>query len=145
MSTLTGSVVLFPKGSETSVSLSRDAPGPLPCPSGDIISPFGTFPAPQPGTKRAIRLKAVYFDENAGGQNNVQIVFNMFSGNVVTFDLPQVASGAGASNFHFSNWYQPDTIDNSYANSFARLVSNAPYNHSAGVYSLIIEAHDLPA
>ncbi len=138
-------VVLFPKGNELALSFSRDAPGPLPCPSGDIISPFGCFVPPQPGTQRAIRLKAVYFDENAGGQNQVQVYFNMTSGAVVTFVLQQVASGAGASNFHYSNWYQPDTIDTSYANCFAHFVSNAPYNCSAGIYSLMIEAYDIPA
>lgn len=134
--------VLFPKGNQTDVELSRDSPGPLACPSGDIISPFGSFPPPAAGKQRWIRLKAVYYDENAAGQNHVQVVFNMFSGGPVTFTLPQVASAQGASNFHYSDWYKPP-INDAYAHAFAKFVSSAPYNNHAGVYSLIIEAHDI--
>jgi hypothetical protein len=140
---LVGSKILFPKGDPTAVSLSRDAPGPVPCPGGDIIAPFAFFPPPAPGMKRWFRLKAVYFDENAGGANNVKVIFNMTSGAIVTFTLPQCASAGGASNFHYSDWYQPDVVDGSYATITAFFDSQAPYNNSAGIYSLILEAQDV--
>ena len=144
MITLVDFLLLFPKGNETAIAMSQASPGPFPCPSGDIISPFGMFPAPIPGAKRAYRLKCCYFDENADGNSHVQIGFNMFSGAQVVFDLPRVCSAGGASNYHFSNWYMPDPIDASYAHAFASFVGYAVYNNSAGVYSVIIEAHDLP-
>jgi hypothetical protein len=134
--------VLFPKGTETTVQMSKSSPGPFPCPSGDIISPFGSFPAANPNAERWIRLKGVFYDENAGGENHVQVQFNMTSGQKVIFDFPQVASAQGASNFRFSNWYKPP-IDTSYAHCFVFFVSNAPSNPRAGVYSIIIEAHDI--
>jgi hypothetical protein len=140
--TIVGSQIIFPKGNETVVNLTKQAPGPLPCPSGDIIAPFAAFPAPAPGTSRWYRLKAVYFDENAGGQCNVQIIFTMTSGEVIKFTLPQVASGAGASNFQYSDWYKPGTVNAGYCHITAYFSSAAPYNNSAGIYSLILEAHD---
>ena len=143
--TIVGSQIIFPKGNETFVKLTKEAPGPLPCPSGEIIAPFAAFPAPAPGTSRWYRLKAVYFDENAGGQCNVQILFNMFSGETIKFTLPQVASGAGASNFHYSDWYKPGTVNGEYSRITAYFSSAAPYNNSAGIYSLILEAYDVLA
>ena len=137
--------VLYPKGNETSVSMTRDNPGPFPCPSGDILGPFGSFPPPGPGTNRWYRLKGVYFDGNAAGKNNVQVIFNMFSGHVVTFTFPQVASGEGASGFLYSDWYTGGADDGGHAHVVAKFVSRAPYNNPAGIYSLIIEAHDVPA
>ena len=144
MRTLVDFNVWFPKGAETAVFMSQASPGPFPCPSGDIISPFGMFPAPLPGTRRAFRLKAVYFDENANGSSFVQISVNLFSGAKVLFNLPRVCSAGGASNFHFSDWHMPDTVDVTYAHVFATFVGSAVFNNSAGVYSLIMEAHDLP-
>ena len=140
--TIVGSQIIFPKGNETVVNLTKQAPGPLPCPSGDIIAPFAAFPTPAPGTSRWYRLKAVYFDENAGGQCNVQIMFTMTSGEVIKFILPQVASAAGASNFQYSDWYKPGTVNAGYCHITAYFSSAAPYNNSAGIYSLILEAHD---
>jgi hypothetical protein len=143
MTTLLADIMLFPKGSETVVGMSQQSPGPFPCPGGDICSPFGTFGPPAPGTKRAYRLKAVYFDENAGGDSHIQITFSLVSGVQVVFNLPRVCSGGGASNFHYSDWYSPDPIDGSHGRVTAQFVGSAPYNNSAGVYSLILEAHDL--
>jgi hypothetical protein len=144
MHTLVEFLLLFPKGNETAIGMSQASPGPFPCPSGDIISPFGMFPPAVPGAKRAYRLKCCYFDENADGDSHVQIGFNMFSGAQVVFDLPRVCSAGGASNFHYSNWYMPDPIDTSYAHAYAVFAGSAIYNNSAGVYSVVIEAHDLP-
>lgn len=144
MQTLVEFLLLFPKGNETAIGMSQASPGPFPCPSGDIISPFGMFPPAVPGAKRAFRLKCCYFDENADGDSHVQIGFNMFSGAQVVFDLPRVCSAGGASNFHYSNWYMPDPIDGSYAHAYATFAGWAVYNNSAGVYSVVIEAHDLP-
>ena len=144
MSTLVDFLVLFPKGSETAVNMSQESPGPFPCPSGDIISPFGNFPPPQPGNRRTYRLKAVYYDENADGNSQIQINVNLLSGTQVAFTLPRVCSASGASNFHYSNWYAPDAVDGAYGNITAQFVGSAVYNNSAAVYSLIIEAHDVP-
>ncbi|MBV8056918.1 MAG: hypothetical protein JO071_16955 [Deltaproteobacteria bacterium] len=134
--------VLFPKGTETTVQMSKSSPGPFPCPSGDIISPFGSFPAPDPSAQRWIRLKGVFYDENVAGSYHVQVQFNMFSGQKVIFDFPQVASGQGASNFGFSNWYKPP-IDTSGAHCFVFFVNNTSHDNHAGIYSIIIEAHDI--
>jgi hypothetical protein len=79
----------------------------------------------------------------AAGAHNIQISFNLSSGNSVVFDLPQVCSVQGTSNFHYSDLYTPDTIDGSMAHVFATWVGDAPYDVPAGVYSLILEAHDL--
>lgn len=143
--TLVDWTVLFPRGNQDDVEMALySSPGPFPCPGGDIISPFGVFPPPSPGTQRGYRLKAVYYDGNSAGEHNIQISFNLSSGANVLFNLPQVNSAQGASNFHYSDMYTPDPIDSSLAHVFATLVGDAPWDVPAGVYSLILEAHDLP-
>lgn len=140
MTKLVGTQILFPKGGETAVSMTRDSPGPFPCPGG-VVAPFGAFPPPQPGTSRWFRLKVVYFDENVRGTFHIQIKFNSSSGDV-TFDLPQVSSGQGASNFHYSNWYKPSGQYNFDFNISTLFVGYAVSNNHAEIYSVILEAHD---
>lgn len=146
MATLVGDQIIFPKGSQTSVEMSQSNPGPFPCPSGDMIAPFAAFPAPQAGDARWYRLKAVYYDENAGGSFNVQIIFTPFDGSsAITFNLPQVNSGQGASNFHYSDWFKSGTVYTNYGTFTALFnAAGAVYDNHAGVFSLVLEAHDLP-
>lgn len=141
MTKLVGTQILFPNGGQTVISMSRDLPGPYPCP-GFTIGPFGAFPPPQPGTSRWFRLKVVYFDENAGGSFHIQIKFSNSSTGDVAFDLPEVASGQGAANFHYSNWYKPMGSYNFNFNIYALFLSHAYSNNHAGIYSVILEAHD---
>lgn len=142
MATLVGSQIIFPLG-QSPVGMSRTSPGPVPCPGGGVNSPFAAFPAPVPGTNRWYRLKAIYFDENVAGNNHVQVMFNLGSGAVVTFNLPQVSSGQGAMNYGYSDWYKPVAIDKSDATVNAFFLTSTVANPHAGVFSLILEAHDI--
>jgi hypothetical protein len=144
VSTLVDSHLIFPKGSQTEVGFSRDGGGWKPCPGGTMIGAFGSFPSPAPGTVRRFRLKAVYYDENAGGQCNLLVRFTLPKGPVI-FTLPQVASAQGASNWHYSDWYTPTgDSDQGYGDAEASFRSAAPYNNHAAIYSLVMEAHDFP-
>lgn len=134
----------FPKGKQFEVQMSKDDPGPFPCPVGDIINPFDVFPPPGPDMMRWYRLKAVYYDEYAEGEQYVQIQFDMFTGQQIVFHLPQVCSGPGASNFRYSDWFLAKEIPAGHAHVFCQFFSQAPYDNHAGVYTLIMEAHDLP-
>lgn len=129
---------------------SKTEGGWQPCPSGDIITPFGVFPDPAPGHQRRYRLKTVHFDENAAGDNHVKVKFEMFSGKTVpVFTLPCCKSGDGASNFRYSDWFMfgsgsGEETDKSHAHCFACFESQAPYDNHAGIFSLVLEAHDIP-
>lgn len=145
MITLNDWIMIFPKGSENTVQLSGSNPGPLPCPSGDIISPFGCFPDPAPGMKRRYRLKGVIYDENIPGTSNVKVQFNLFDGKQVTFTFPQCASAQNASNFRYSDWYHfgsgsPEEIDRSHAHVTASFATTT--NKHGGIFALFLEAHD---
>lgn len=143
--TLVDDYVLFPKGNQTAVEMTK-GDAPKPCPAGDIINPFDVFPEPAPGTVRAYRLKAVYYDENANGSNHVRIRFHMFDApaEIPVLTLPQVASAQGASNFRYSDWFKPAQIPRGHGRVEAYFDSQASWPNHAGVYSLVLEAHDLP-
>lgn len=148
MNTLVDSHAIFPKGAQTEVSFSRNDGGWKPCPGGEMIGAFGSFPPPAPGTVRRFRLKAVYYDENAGGACNLLVRFTLPRGDV-TFTLPQVASAQGASNWRYSDWHMfgdgsAGAIDGGYGAADASFRSSAPYDNHAAIYSLVMEAHDFP-
>jgi hypothetical protein len=140
---LIGTQIIFPQGSQNYVGLSQASPGPLPCPGGTMIAPFVQFAAVAPGMNRWFRLKGIYFDENAAGQNNVQVMFNINGVPKVTFTFPTVSSGQGVYNFHYSDWYQPNGVDGNFYDVTAFFNSGAPYDNHAGIWSLILEAYDV--
>ena len=70
---------------------------PIPSPSGgvqfekkdpgwkmltdELLAPFGyTFPDPEPGFTRKYRLRAIYYDENAGGTYHLKVKIDLPAG-----------------------------------------------------------------
>ena len=114
-----------------------------------LLGPFGyTFPDPPSGFIRKYRLRAIYSDENAGGNYHLEVKIDL-PNNPVVFRLPTVASGQGANAQGFSDWYQfgngtKGEIQKGHSSLYARFVSNAPYNNHASIFHLTLEAHDFP-
>ena len=47
----------------------------------NLLGPFGyTFPDPDPGYIRKYRLRAIYYDENAGGSYHLKVKIDMPAG-----------------------------------------------------------------
>ncbi|CAF1148196.1 unnamed protein product, partial [Didymodactylos carnosus] len=114
--------------------------------TSDLLGPFGyTFPDPTVCYIRKFRLRALYYDQNAGGSYYLEVKIDANNSSAI-FRLPTIASGGGNAQA-FSDWYQfgqgtAAEINKGHGRLSARFVSSAPYNNNAAIYYITLEAHD---
>ena len=80
-STLVDSRLIYPIPSATaSIGFEKKDPG-WKLLTDNLLGPFGyTFPDPDPGYIRKYRLRAIYYDENAGGTYHLKVKIDLPAG-----------------------------------------------------------------
>uniref|UniRef100_A0A7S4N249 Apple domain-containing protein n=1 Tax=Odontella aurita TaxID=265563 RepID=A0A7S4N249_9STRA len=111
--------------------------------------PFGYAAAdPAPGLVRKWRIYANHWDENSGGTTNLQIKFNLNTGDVdPVFTLPRVAGEWGWRADGYSDWFQfghgtAEETNKNHGDAYIRLNSNAPYNNHGKIHWAELVAYD---
>jgi hypothetical protein len=80
-STLVDSRLIYPVPSATGgIKFEKKDPG-WKLLTKNLLGPFGyTFPDPDPGYIRKYRLRAIYYDESAGGTYNLKVKIDLPAG-----------------------------------------------------------------
>ncbi|CAB9498875.1 expressed unknown protein [Seminavis robusta] len=116
---------------------------------GELASPYSPFgiaaPDPQGGAVRKWRIYSIHWDENAGGDVNLQIKFDL-TGDPI-FTLPRIAGGWGWRGEGYSDYYQfgsgaANETDKSHAKAYVQLKSTSPYNNHGTVHWAEMVAYD---
>lgn len=112
-----------------------------------LYGPFGYgAPEPKAGQIRKWKLYTVHWDENSGGDTNIEVRFEL-PNTSPTFTLPRIAGGWGwradgySNSFQFGSGLANETNKN-HAIVSARLNSSAPYDNHGLISFAAIVAYD---